>query len=297
MICNHFFKDNSFCLKGVNMQNIHKARSLDFKMEHKILNNGVKIPIIGFGTARLQDEECYKALNMALECGYRLIDTAQMYQNHKAIAKALKSSQIPRNELFIESKISQNFDYLQTKDQIYKILDELNLEYLDLLLIHEPYKNSYKIYEAMQEALEYKILRSLGVSNFNEALFIEFIQKVEIKPALNQCETHLFYQQKSLQKTLQKYGVFLQSWSPFMANKTEILQYPLLLSMAKKYSKTPAQIILRFLLQLDVLLIPKSSNIIRMQENMQIFDFDLDNEDIKKLKALDQNKSFFGWYE
>ncbi|EAL5981485.1 aldo/keto reductase, partial [Campylobacter coli] len=144
-------------------------------MKYQILNNGLKIPIMGFGTARLQERECFNVLNNALECGYRLIDTAQMYKNHKDIAKVLKESQIPRKELFIESKISQNLSYLQAKDMIYKILDELGLEYLDLLLIHEPYENSLQIYDAMQEAFENKLIKSLGVSNFNENLLFDFI--------------------------------------------------------------------------------------------------------------------------
>ncbi|HID0186314.1 TPA: aldo/keto reductase [Campylobacter coli] len=192
-------------------------------MKYQILNNGLKIPIVGFGTARLQGRECFKVLNNALECGYRLIDTAQMYKNHKDIAKVLKESQIPRKELFIESKISQNLSYLQAKDMIYKILDELDLEYLDLLLIHEPYENSLQIYDAMQEAFENKLIKSLGVSNFNENLLFDFIQKVTIKPVINQCETHLLYQQKSLHKALQKHDIFLQSWGPFIENKNKIL--------------------------------------------------------------------------
>ncbi|EAH5435514.1 aldo/keto reductase [Campylobacter jejuni] len=266
-------------------------------MEYKTLNNGLKIPVLGFGTARMQGEKCYQALSKALECGYRLVDTAQMYQNHKSIAKALRANKIPRNELFIVSKISQNFTFSQTKDQIYRILDELDLKYLDSLLIHEPYKNSLQMYEAMQEAYENKLLKSLGVSNFNENLLFDFMKKVMIKPVLNQCETHLLYQQKSLHKTLQKHNIFLQSWSPFIANKNEILKHSLLVQMAKKYSKTPAQIILNFLYKREILLIPKSSNIQRMQENLEIFDFDLEDEDRKKLENLDTNKSFFGWYE
>ncbi|HEF9496072.1 TPA: aldo/keto reductase [Campylobacter coli] len=250
-------------------------------MKYQILNNGLKIPIVGFGTARLQGRECFKVLNNALECGYRLIDTAQMYKNHKDIAKVLKESQIPRKELFIESKISQNLSYLQAKDMIYKILDELDLEYLDLLLIHEPYENSLQIYDAMQEAFENKLIKSLGVSNFNENLLFDFIQKVTIKPVINQCETHLLYQQKSLHKALQKHDIFLQSWGPFIANKNKIFNHPLLLCMAKKYSKTPAQIILNFLYKLGILLIPKSSNLQRMKQNLQIFDFELEDEDTK----------------
>lgn len=266
-------------------------------MKYQILNNGLKIPIMGFGTARLKGRECFNVLNNALECGYRLIDTAQMYKNHKDIAKVLKESQIPRKELFIESKISQNLSYLQAKDMIYKILDELGLEYLDLLLIHEPYENSLQIYDTMQEAFENKLIKSLGVSNFNENLLFDFIQKVTIKPVINQCETHLLYQQKSLHKALQKHDIFLQSWSPFIANKNKIFNHPLLLCMAKKYSKTPAQIILNFLYKLGILLIPKSSNLQRMKQNLQIFDFELEDEDTQKLIYLDQNKSFFGWYD
>ncbi|GAB0173039.1 aldo/keto reductase [Helicobacter trogontum] len=266
-------------------------------MKYQILNNGLKIPIIGFGTARLQGRECFKTLSNALECGYRLIDSAQMYKNHKDIAKALKESKIPRDELFIESKISQNLNYLQTKDQILRILEELDLEYLDLLLIHEPYKNSLYMYDAMQEAFENKLIKSLGVSNFNENFLLEFMQKVVIKPVLNQCETHLLYQQKSLHKALQKHDILLQSWSPFIANKNEIFNHPILLDMAKKYLKTPAQIILNFLYKRDILLIPKSSNLQKMKQNLQIFDFELENKDLQKLIDLDQNKSFFGWYE
>lgn len=266
-------------------------------MEYKLLNNGIKIPVLGFGTARMQGEECYKSVSEALECGYRLIDTAQMYENHRDIARALQTSQIPREELFVMSKISHNFNFLQTKEQIYRILEELSLGYLDLLLIHEPYSNSLEIYEAMQEAYESGLVKSLGVSNFNEKFLFKFMQKVAIKPVLNQCETHLLYQQKSLRIMLLKHDIFLQSWSPFIANQNGILKHSLLMELAKKYSKTPAQIILNFFHRLGILLIPKSSNLQRMKENLEVFDFGLEDGDLQKLKNLDTGKSFFGWYE
>ena len=283
------------------------------KMQMMTLNNGVKMPALGLGTYALRGKECERAIKDALECGYRLFDTAQMYANQREIGNAIK--QMPRKELFLETKISQNASFSEAKNIIHKALDELQTDYLDLLLIHDNYSRSQEIYEAMQEAYKEGLIKALGISNFNANAYTLFIKEVEIMPTINQCQTHLFYQQKALRAAMKE--TILQSWSPFIAGRKEVFEndlvqnynccamYPLIRkevfendlvqNLSKKYGKTPAQIILRFLNEENIALIPKTSHKERMKENLDIFNFTLEMQDRENLKKLDQNKSYFSW--
>lgn len=263
------------------------------KMQTMTLNNGVKMPALGLGTYNLRGNECERAIKDALECGYRLFDTAQMYGNQKEIGNAIK--QMPRKELFLETKISQNASFSEAKEVINKALDELQTDYIDLLLIHSNYSNSKEIYKAMEEAYKQGLIKALGISNFNARAYSEFIKEVEIMPTINQCQTHLFYQQKPLREVMKE--TILQSWSPFIGGRKEVFENALVRSLGKKYAKTPAQIILRFLNQENIALIPKTSYKERMIENLNIFDFTIDLQDMESLRKLDTNKSSFSWVD
>lgn len=263
------------------------------KMQMMTLNNGVKMPALGLGTYALRGKECERAIKDALECGYRLFDTAQMYANQREIGNAIK--QMPRKELFLETKISQNASFSEAKNIIHRALDELQTDYLDLLLIHDNYSRSQEIYEAMQEAYKQGLIKALGISNFNANAYALFIKEVEIMPTINQCQTHLFYQQKALRATMKE--TILQSWSPFIAGRKEVFENDLVQNLSKKYGKTPAQIILRFLNEENIALIPKTSRKERMKENLNIFDFTLETQDRENLRKLDQNKSYFSWVD
>ncbi|WP_276882320.1 aldo/keto reductase [Campylobacter cuniculorum] len=263
------------------------------KMQMMTLNNGVKMPALGLGTYALRGKECERAIKDALECGYRLFDTAQMYANQREIGNAIK--QMPRKELFLETKISQNASFSEAKNIIHRALDELQTDYLDLLLIHDNYSRSKEIYEAMQEAYKQGLIKALGISNFNANAYALFIKEVEIMPTINQCQTHLFYQQKALRAAMKE--TILQSWSPFIAGRKEVFENDLVQNLSKKYGKTPAQIILRFLNEENIALIPKTSRKERMKENLDIFDFTLETQDRENLRKLDQNKSYFSWVD
>ena len=263
------------------------------KMQMMTLNNGVKMPALGLGTYALRGKECERAIKDALECGYRLFDTAQMYANQREIGNAIK--QMPRKELFLETKISQNASFSEAKNIIHRALDELQTDYLDLLLIHDNYSRSKEIYEAMQEAYKQGLIKALGISNFNANAYTLFIKEVEIMPTINQCQTHLFYQQKALRAAMKE--TILQSWSPFIAGRKEVFENDLVQNLSKKYGKTPAQIILRFLNEENIALIPKTSHKERMKENLDIFDFTLETQDRENLRKLDQNKSYFSWVD
>ena len=266
-------------------------------MKHITLNNGIKMPIIGFGTWPLKGEDCERAVIDALEVGYRLIDTAQMYKNEKEVGNAIKKSKIPREEIFITTKIcSPNTTYKKTKEAINKSLKELQLEYIDLMLIHEPYGSSLEMYKAMEEAYKEGKIRAIGISNFNINEYNHFIKNCKIIPTINQVEAHIFFRKKDLQETMKRYKTIMEAWSPLAAGKEKIFENRILINIGKKYNKTPAQIALKYLVQNDIIIIPKTSNKERMKENIDILDFELTDTDIAQISKLDKNKSLFGWY-
>lgn len=264
-------------------------------MQKVRLNNGVEMPILGFGVFQVTDlEECERSVFDALQTGYRLIDTAASYMNEEAVGKAIKSSGIPREDLFITTKLwIQSNGYEGTKKAFENSLKRLGLDYLDLYLMHQPYGDVYGEWRAMQDLYKEGRIRAIGISNFYPDRVIDLILHNEIIPAVNQIETHPFHQQTDEQKFLQENGVQIESWGPFAEGRNNIFQNELLLTIGKKYNKSIAQVILRWLTQRGVVAIPKSVRKERMEENFNIFDFGLSVEDMEAIKTLDTRTSSF----
>jgi diketogulonate reductase-like aldo/keto reductase len=259
------------------------------------LNNGVEMPILGFGVFQVTDlAECERSVTGAIETGYRLIDTAASYMNEEAVGKAIKSSSVPREELFITTKVwIQSDGYNGTKKSFENSLKKLQLDYLDLYLVHQPFGDVYGEWRAMQDLYNEGKVRAIGVSNFSPDRLIDLIVHNEIVPAVNQIETHPFNQQIDTQKFLQDSQVQIESWGPFAEGKNGIFQNELLASIGKKYNKSIAQVILRWLSQRGVIAIPKSVRKERMAENFNIFDFELSAEEMEYIKTLDTKTSSF----
>lgn len=259
------------------------------------LNNGIEMPILGFGVFQIPDaNECEKCVIDAIEVGYRLIDTAASYMNEQAVGNAIKNSGIAREELFITTKLwVQDNGYENTKAAFQKSLDRLQLEYLDLYLIHQPYGDIFGSWRAMEELYEAGKVRAIGVSNFQPDRVIDLMMFNKIPPAVNQVETHSFCQQIDNQYFLKENNVQIQSWASFAEGKNNMFQNELLTSLATKHNKSVAQIILRWLTQRGVAVIPKSVRKERMAENFNVFDFELEATDMENIKNLDTKASLF----
>ncbi|SHN36955.1 aldo/keto reductase [Chitinophaga sp. CF418] len=259
------------------------------------LNNGVEMPILGFGVFQVTDQaECERSVVDAIETGYRLIDTAASYMNEEAVGRAIKRSGVPREELFITTKLwIQSNGYEGAKLAFENSLKKLQLDYLDLYLIHQPFGDVYGEWRAMEELYKEGKVRAIGVSNFHPDRLIDLIVHNEIIPAVNQVETHPFHQQSENQQFLIENGVQIESWGPFAEGKNDIFSNELLLSIGRKYDKSIAQVILRWLTQRGVVAIPKSVRKERMAENFDIFDFKLNAEDMEAIKGLDMKASSF----
>jgi diketogulonate reductase-like aldo/keto reductase len=259
------------------------------------LNNGVEMPILGFGVFQVTDlNECERSVVDAIQTGYRLIDTAQSYQNEEAVGTAIKRSGVPREELFITTKLwIQSNGYEGTKRAFENSLKKLQLDYLDLYLIHQPYGDVYGEWRAMEELYKEGRIKAIGVSNFHPDRLIDLIVHTEIVPAVNQIETHPFHQQIGTQKFLQDNNVQIESWGPFAEGKNNIFHNELLASIAEKHNKSIAQVILRWLTQRGVIAIPKSVYKERMEENFNSLDFQLSTDEMEKIKTLDTNASLF----
>jgi len=264
-------------------------------MENIELNNGLKMPLLGFGVFQIPDPaECERSVIDAIATGYRLIDTAASYQNEKAVGNAIKNSGIARNELFITTKLwIQDTGYEKTKAAFQKSLDKLQLEYLDLYLIHQPYGDIFGSWKAMQELYEGGQIKAIGVANFGADRIMDLTINSGFAPAINQIETHPFHQQIENQKFLEEQNVQIQSWGPFAEGKNNIFTNPVLLSIGEKYRKSVAQVILRWLTQRGVIAIPKSVRKERMEENFNIFDFNLTDGDVAEIAQLDTKESLF----
>lgn len=259
------------------------------------LNNGVEMPILGFGVYQIPDHnECEKAVSEALDVGYRLIDTAQAYFNEEAVGSAIKKSGIDRKDIFLVTKIwVSNGGYEKAKASIDESLKKLQTDYLDLILIHQPFNDYYGTYRAMEEAYKNGKTRAIGVSNFYPDRFVDLSHFVEIQPMINQVETHVFQQQKAAKEIMKKYNTQIMSWGPFAEGKNNYFQNETLKEIGAKYGKFVAQVALRFLTQEGVIVIPKSTHRNRLEENFNIFDFELSEEDLNKIRALDMGKSLF----
>ena len=264
-------------------------------MENITLNNGVEMPILGFGVYQMNDaSECEKSVLDAIEAGYRLIDTASAYGNEEAVGNAIKKSGVPRKELFITTKLwISDAGYEKAKQAFELSLKKLQLDYLDLYLIHQPYGDIYGSWRAMEEFYKEGKIKAIGVSNFHPDRIMDLMVHNEIKPAINQIETHPFTQQIETQNFLQENNVQIQSWGPFAEGKNDMFTNELLVSIGAKYNKSVAQVILRWLTQRDVIAIPKSVKKERIIENFNIFDFELDVEDMNAIATLDTKQSVF----
>ena len=268
-------------------------------MEYAELNTGVKMPMLGYGVYQTPPEETERCVLEAVDVGYRSIDTAQAYGNEEGVGSALAKSGLPREEFFLTTKVwISNAGYERAKASIEESLQKLRTSYLDLLLIHQPFGDYYGTYRAMEEAYKAGKVRAIGVSNFYPDRLIDLYHFAEIKPAVNQIETHVFQQQETARKYLKDRGVQIESWGPFAEGKNNFFQNPVLVETGKKYGKTAAQTALRFLIQSGVVAIPKSTHRERMEENFQIFDFALTEEEMQKIRALDTGESlFFSHYD
>jgi diketogulonate reductase-like aldo/keto reductase len=265
-------------------------------MRNVKLNNGIEMPILGFGVFQVPDwAECEKSVLEAIQVGYRLIDTAASYQNEEAVGKALKKSGVPRDELFITTKLwIQPNGYADTKKAFKKSMKKLGLDYLDLYLMHQPYGDVYGAWRAMQDLYKEGRIKAIGVSNFHPDRLMDLMVHHEIVPAVNQIETHPFQQQIENQVFLQQNKVQIESWAPFAEGRNNLFQHELLGSMGLKYGKTIAQVVLRWLTQRGIVAIPKSVRKERIAENFNIFDFELSDEDMEAIQTLDtQTSSFF----
>ncbi len=268
-------------------------------MDYVTLNNGVKMPKLGYGVYQTPPEETERCVLDAIKTGYRSIDTAQAYGNEAGVGNALAKCGLPREEFFITTKVwITNAGYDKAKASIEESLKKLQTDYIDLLLIHQPFNDYYGTYRAMEEAYEAGKVRAIGVSNFYPDRFLDIHHFARIKPAINQVETHVFQQQKIAKEYMKKNGTQIMSWGPFAEGKNDYFNNPVLKKIGEKYGKSTAQVALRFLLQSDVVVIPKSVHRERMEENFNVFDFALTTEDMLQIENLDTGESlFFSHYD
>ena len=264
-------------------------------MEYVVLNNGVKMPKIGYGVIGLTDQgECERCMLDAMDAGYRLFDTAQGYGNERQVGNVIKKCGIPREELFITTKLwIAGYGYENAKESIEGSLERLQLDYIDLLLMHHPFNDLYGTWRAMSEFYKAGKIRAIGVSNLYPDRLVDFVKFNDIVPAVNQVEAHLFNQQVIAREYMDKYGVQIQAWAPLARGKNNLFEDETVKSIGDKYKKTNAQIALRFLVQSGITAVPKSTNKGRMIENMDVFDFELTSEEMEILAGLDKAESAF----
>lgn len=269
-------------------------------METVTLSNGVKMPVLGFGVYQVTDlKECESVVSEAIQTGYRSIDTAQAYGNEAAVGQAVKKSGLPREEFFLTTKVwITNAGYEKAKASIEESLKLLQTDYIDLLLIHQPFNDYYGTYRAMEEYYKACKLRAIGVSNFYPDRFIDIAEFSEITPMVNQVETHVFNQQIEPQEIMKEYNTQIESWGPFAEGKNDFFNNPTLKIVGEKYAKSAAQVALRYLIQRGVVVIPKTVNKRRMEQNFDVFDFTLTEDDMNEILKLNQKESlFFSHYD
>ena len=268
-------------------------------MEYKVLSNGVKMPQLGYGVYQVTKEECERCVLDALRAGYRLIDTAQSYFNEEEVGSAIKKSGVPREEIFLTTKVwIENYGYDECKASIEESMRKLQTDYLDLLLLHQPFADYYGAWRALEEYYEAGKIRAIGISNFYPDRMIDIATFARIKPMINQVEIHPYHQQEESKKWHDKYGIQLEAWAPFGEGRGDMFTDPMLSEIGAKYGKTVAQVILRWHLQRGIVIIPKSVHYERMVENFNVCDFELSADDMEKIATLDKEQSaFFSHYD
>jgi len=258
------------------------------------LNNGIEMPQIGYGVYQVSPDECERCVSDALKTGYRMIDTAQAYYNEEGVGRAVKNSGINRSDIFIVSKVwISNYGYEKAKASIDESLRKLQTDYIDLMLLHQPFCDRYGAYRALEDAYREGKLRAIGVSNFYPDHFIDLASNVDIVPAVNQVETHVFNQQTEAQKIMEEFGTHIMSWGPLAEGRNNLFSNETLTKTGNSHGKSVAQIALRWLIQRGVIIIPKSVHIERMEQNLDIFDFELSDEEMAEIATLDTGKSLF----
>lgn len=263
-------------------------------MEYATLSNGVKMPVLGYGVYQVTKEECERCVMDALKVGYRHIDTAQSYFNEEEVGNAIQKSGVPRKDIFLTTKVwIEHYGYENTKASVLESLKKLKTDYIDLVLLHQPFSDAYGAWRALEELYEDGRIKAIGISNFYVDRMVDFASFNRIKPMVNQMETHVFNQQKELKKWADKYGIALEAWAPFGEGRKGTFDNEVLKSIGEKYGKTAAQVMLRHNIQHGVIVIPKSTHIERMEENFNVFDFVLSDEDMKAIDELDKNESSF----
>lgn len=263
-------------------------------MEYVTLTNGVKMPVLGYGVYKVGKDECVRCVLDALKVGYRHIDTAQTYFNEEEVGIAIEKSDVPREDIFLTTKVCvENYGYERAKASVIKSLAKLRTDYLDLVLLHQPYSDTYGAWRALEELYDAGKIRAIGISNFYADRMIDFASFNRIKPMVNQVETHIFNQQKSLKQWADKYDIRMEAWAPFAEGRKGTFDNPTILQIGEKYGKTPAQVMLRWNIQRGVIVIPKSTHIERMEENFNVFDFALSDEDMDTIASVDLCQTSF----
>lgn len=268
-------------------------------MQYVTLSNGVKMPQLGYGVYQVDKEECERCVLDALKVGYRHIDTAQSYFNEEEVGNAIAKSGVPREQIFLTTKVwVEHYGYDETRKSVLESMRKLKTNYIDLVLLHQPFSDYYGAWRALEDLYAEGVIKAIGVSNFYPDRLVDICSFARIKPMVNQVETHPHNQQIEAHEWMKKYGVQHEAWAPFGEGRGGMFEEPLLVEIGKKYGKTAAQVILRWDIQRNVVAIPKSTHIERMEQNFDIFDFELSEEDMAKIATLDKKQSsFFSHYD
>ena len=265
-------------------------------MEYKTLNNGIKMPMVGLGVYNISERKTQKVVEEAIRVGYRSIDTAAYYDNERGVGDAIRACGVPREDLFVTTKICDScYTHDQTLRTVSHSIKELGLDYVDLMLLHWPVGNPTVMWQTLEELYKKGVFRAIGVSNFYPNTFPMIVDGAEVMPVVNQCETHVLYQQRKMLEYLQPFNVALEAWSPLAEGRHGIVKNKTLLAIGERYGKTAAQIALKFLVQNGIIIIPKTTHIGRMRENINLFDFTLSDDDMKAIRLLDTGHNVTGW--
>ncbi len=263
-------------------------------MEYATLANGVKMPMLGYGVYQIRRNECERCVLDALRTGYRHFDTAQVYLNEEQVGSAVQKSGIPRQNIFITTKVwLENYGYEKAKASVFESMKKLKTDYLDLVLLHQPFSDYYGAWHALEDLYDDGVIRAIGISNFYADRMVDLASFARIRPMVNQMETHIYNQQKTLKTWAEKYDIRLEAWGPFGEGRNGIFTDETIAEIAAAHGKTPAQVMLRWNLQRGVVVIPKSTHIERMEENFNVFDFTLSEDEMAKIDALDKKESAF----